>query len=566
MEIVASCKPLYAVLAALIGAILVSMAGRKPNFREGLSTVAAVIMFLIIASMVPDVLAGKMLKCMVFDILPGVSVTFRVDAFSMIFALAASFLWIIAVFYSMGYMRGLNEHAQTRFNTCFALALFGAIGVAFSDNLFTLYLFYEIVSVCTYPLVAHHQDGEGYAGARKYIVYLTTTAKGFVLPAMILIYVLTGSLDFATNISTGIFPPDVNSTLVTILYICCIFGFAKNGVMPFHHWLPGAMVAPTPVSALLHAVAVVKVGVFSTTRVMLYVFGVDTMSALNLGIPTAYFVSFTILMASVIALSKDNLKARLAYSTVSQLSYIILGVALLTPTAIEGGLIHITNHAFSKITLFFCAGAIYVAAHKKNISEMGGLGRTMPFTFAAFGIASLSMIGAPPVAGFVTKWKLLVGTMEMEAHYVGILLVLLASTLLNAAYFAPVTYKAFFGKRPPGEKYEGIKEAPLAMVIPIMIAAIISVLIGIFPGFMMKFVDRVTPDNVAVAMPQYNPAGAPKFIPSVDTHGAPDAHGAPVETHGTQPDSPEAPVDSHGTPVDQTHEVEVVPHEPPAGH
>ncbi len=560
MEIVASCKPLYAVLTALIGAILVSMAGRKPNFRESLSTVAAVIMFVIIASMVPDVLAGKMLKCTVFDILPGLSLTFRVDAFSMIFALAASFLWIIAVFYSMGYMRGLKEHAQTRFNTCFALSLFGAIGVAFSDNLFTLYLFYEIVSVCTYPLVAHHQDKEGYAGARKYIVYLTTTAKGFVLPAMILIYVLTGNLDFATNISTGILPPDVNSTLVTILYICCIFGFAKNGIMPFHHWLPGAMVAPTPVSALLHAVAVVKVGVFSTTRVMLYVFGVDTMSALNLGIPTAYFVSFTILMASIIALSKDNLKARLAYSTVSQLSYIILGVALLTPTAIEGGLIHIANHAFSKITLFFCAGAIYVAAHKKNISEMGGLGRTMPFTFAAFGIASLSMIGAPPVAGFVTKWKLLVGTMEMESHYVGILLVLLASTLLNVAYFAPVTYKAFFGKRPPGEKYEGIKEAPLAMVIPIMIAAIISIVIGIFPGFMMKFVDRVTPDNVAVAMPQYNPAGAPKFIPSVNTHGVPEAHGAQIDTHGAAPvDTHGAPVETHGAPV-------IVPHEPPAGH
>jgi len=306
------------------------------------------------------------------------------------------------------------------------------------------------------------------------------------------------------------------------------------------------MVAPTPVSALLHAVAVVKVGVFSTVRVMLYVFGVDRMEALNLGLPTAYFVSFTILVASVIALSKDNLKLRLAYSTVSQLSYIILGVALLTPTAIEGGLIHITNHAFSKITLFFCAGAIYVASHKKNISEMSGLGRTMPFTFAAFGIASLSMIGAPPVAGFVTKWKLLVGTMEMEHYYIGILLVLLASTLLNVGYFAPVTYKAFFGKRPKGEKYEGIKEAPLSMVIPIMVAAIISVLIGIFPGFMMKFVDLVTPDNVAVAMPQYNPAGAPPFIPATGGHETPAVeHGAPAVEHGV----PEA---DHG--------------KPPAGH
>jgi len=490
-NIIESTKLVAAILVPLLGSFAVMLSGEKrPNLRESCSVVAAVIMFSIIASMVPDVLAGRTLHCALFKIVPGVSVTLRADAFSMIFALAASFLWILAAFYSMGYMRGLHEHAQTRFNACFALSLFGAMGVAFSDNLFTLYLFYEIVSVCTYPLVAHHQDEEGYAGAQKYIVYLTTTAKAFLLPALALIYVLTGTLDFATNISTGIFPGEANATIVTILYIFCILGFAKNGVMPFHHWLPGAMVAPTPVSALLHAVAVVKVGVFSTTRVMLYVFGVDTMSALNLGIPTAYFVSFTILMASIIALSKTNLKARLAYSTVSQLSYIILGVAMLTPASINGGLIHIANHAFSKITLFFCAGAIYVATHKKDLSEMGGLGRTMPFTFAAFAIASLSMIGAPPVAGFVSKWYLLVGS--MQAHQVGLLLVLLASTLLNVGYFAPITYNAFFGKRPAGETYEGIKEAPLAMVIPIMIAATISVIIGIYPDFMMQFVKAVT--------------------------------------------------------------------------
>jgi len=274
-----------------------------------------------------------------------------------------------------------------------------------------LTIFYEIVSICTYPLVAHHQDDEGYSGGRKYLVYLTATAKAFLLPAMILIYVLTGTLDFAPNISTGIFPPDVNKTLVIMLYVFCIFGFAKNGVMPFHHWLPGAMVAPTPVSALLHAVAVVKVGVFCTTRVMLYVFGTDTMHALNLGIPTAYFVGITVLAASIIALSKDNLKARLAYSTVSQLSYI-------------------------------------------------------------------------------TKWNLLIGS--VQAHQIGILLILIASTMLNAAYFAPITYKAFFGKRPVGEKFEGVKEAPLSMLIPILIACAVSVLIGIFPNFMLQFVKAVT--------------------------------------------------------------------------
>ncbi len=489
-QVIVTSKLLFALLVPLLGAIGVMLKGGNENVREAISSISSVILLIIVLSMVPDIFHGKRLYFQLFSILPNLTVTLRADAMSMIFAIVASSLWTIAVFYSMGYMRSLNEHAQTRFNACFALAIFGAIGVAFSDNLFTMYLFYEIVSVCTYPLVAHHQDQEGYEGGRKYLVYLTATAKTFLLPAMILIYVLTGTLDFATDISTGIFPPDINKVLVIMLYVFCLFGFAKNGIMPFHHWLPGAMVAPTPVSALLHAVAVVKVGVFCTTRVMLYVFGVDTMAALNLGIPTAYFVGFTIIVASIIALSKDNLKARLAYSTVSQLSYIILGVALLTPSSIEGGLIHIVNHGVSKITLFFCAGAIYVAAHKKNISEMEGLGKVMPFTFGAFAIASLSMIGAPPVAGFITKWKLLVGS--VEAHQIGILLLLLASTLLNAAYFLPVTYRAFFGKRPANEPFTGIREAPLSMLIPILIACFVSVIIGIYPNFMMHFVKVVT--------------------------------------------------------------------------
>ncbi|WP_306793041.1 monovalent cation/H+ antiporter subunit D family protein [Desulfopila inferna] len=481
---------LIALLVPLIGTLGVMIRGREENVREGISCVSSIVLFGIVLSMIPDIIAGRTLECHLFTILPGLSITLRADAMSMIFAIVASSLWTIAVFYSMGYMRSLKEHAQTRFNACFALAIFGAIGVAFSDNLFTLYLFYEIVSICTYPLVAHHQDQEGYSGARKYIIYLTTTAKAFLLPAMILIYVLTGTLDFTTDIRYGIFSPDLDRWLVIMLYVFCLFGFAKNGIMPFHHWLPGAMVAPTPVSALLHAVAVVKVGVFCTTRVMLYIFGLDTMTLLNLGIPTAYFVGFTVLAASIIALSKDNLKSRLAYSTVSQLSYIIMGVALLTEAGIQGGLIHIVNHAFAKITLFFCAGAIYVAAHKKYISEMEGLGRTMPFTFGAFAIASLSMIGVPPVAGFVTKWTLLVGS--IQAHQLGILLILLASTILNAAYFAPVTYKAFFGKRPKNEAFQGIKEAPLSMLIPILIACTISVLLGIFPNIMMEFVKVVT--------------------------------------------------------------------------
>jgi multicomponent Na+:H+ antiporter subunit D len=488
---VTDIRLLLAILAPLAGAGLVMAAGRKPNLREALSFLAAATLFGITISLVPAIRSGTTLHYTVFEMLPGLSISLRADALSMLFAVAASFLWIVTVFYSAGYMRGLKEHAQTRFNTCFALALFGAIGCAFSDNLLTLYLFYEIVSVTTYPLVAHHQDQEGYEGARKYMIYLTTSAKGLIFPAMVVIYVLSGSLDFANNPQTGIIPANVHHGLITALYIACILGFAKNGIMPLHHWLPGAMVAPTPVSALLHAVAVVKVGVFSTVRVMLYVFGIDLMHDLNLGLPTAYFVSFTIIMASVIALSKDNLKARLAYSTVSQLSYIILGVALLTPHGVEGGLVHIANHAFSKITLFFCAGAIYVATHKKNISEMHGLGRAMPWTFAAFGIAALSMIGAPPVAGFITKWYLLVGA--IDARSILIIIVLISSTILNAAYFAPVVYQGFFGKPAPADANQHYREAPAAMVIPLTLTAIISVVIGVYPDFFMNFARQLFP-------------------------------------------------------------------------
>jgi len=488
---------LLAVLAPLAGAGLVMLTGKKPNLRETCSFAAAAALFFIVASMIPAVRHGAILHYTLFQLLPptatstGLSFSLRADALSMIFAVTASFLWMVAVFYSAGYMRTLHEHAQTRFNACFALALFGAIGCAFSDNLLTLYLFYEIVSITTYPLVAHHQDEEGYEGAKKYLVYLTTTAKGLILPAMVLIYVLSGTLDFATNAHTGILPANVHNGVIVVLYACCILGFAKNGVMPLHNWLPSAMVAPTPVSALLHAVAVVKVGVFSTVRVMLYVFGVDLMGRLHLGLPTAYFVSITILVGSVIALSKDNLKARLAYSTVSQLSYIILGVALLTPTGVAGGLFHIAAHAFSKITLFFCTGAIYVTTHKKNISEMSGLGRAMPWTFGAFAIAALSMIGAPPVAGFVSKLYLLVGA--LDAGSIGILVVLIASSLLNAAYFVPVVYNAYFGQPSVEDMHHHHGEAPLTMLIPLCLTAAISVAIGIFPDVFMHFAQAILP-------------------------------------------------------------------------
>lgn len=488
MEPIITSKVLLATLIPMVTAALVMATGRSPNLRESISFVGAVLTFLSVMLLAPGVLAGGSYALTLITLYPGISVTFHLDPLGLVFAGTASFLWILASIYCIGYMRGLDEHAQTRFYVCYAVSVGAAMGAAFSGNLFTLYLFYEIVSIFTYPLVMHHQDEEGYAGARKYIIYLMFTSKAFLLPAMAIIYVLTGTLDFnMAGIAGGIFPADADRALVIIAYLLCLFGFAKAGIMPLHNWLPDAMVAPTPVSALLHAVVVVKVGVFSICRVMLSVFGIDLLDITGMGIFTAYVVSFTIITASIIALTQTNLKARLAYSTVSQLSYIVLGVAMLTPHAVTGGLLHIANHAFAKITLFFCAGCIFVASGKKDISEMGGLGWRMPVTMGAFALASLSMIGAPPVSGFVSKWYLALGAMDIGNMI--LLAVLLISSLLNAGYFVPITIKAFFGTPLATDTGTGSLERQpliLLMVVPLLITGLISVLIGIWPDLFLN--------------------------------------------------------------------------------
>lgn len=484
-----SALPLLPIGIVLVSSILIMVSGKRPNLREFWSIAGAVLTFLSVMAMVPAIWQGNRILYTLSTIAPGISLNFRVDALSLIFGIVSSFLWIFASIYNIGYMRSLNEHAQTRYYTCFAIAIFGAQGVSYSGGLFSLYLFYEVITLFTYPLVAHHQDEEGYAGAKKYLVYLVGTSKGFLLPALILAYVMTGTLDFADNIRTGVFPSTADPLWITVTYVLFIAGFAKAAIMPFHNWLPSAMVAPTPVSALLHAVAVVKAGVFCITRVMLSTFGTGVLQDLGIGLVTAYFVSFTILAASIIALTKDDLKARLAYSTVSQLSYIILGVALLDNSGVLGGIIHIVNHGFAKITLFFCAGAIYVAHHKKKISDMAGIGYAMPFTMGAFALASLSMIGAPPVGGFVTKWYLLNGALEIRN--IPILIVLVASTILNAGYFVPITIRAFFEGKKERWSRKDIQEAPLTMVVPLVLASIISLVLGIFPDFFVGLIGKL---------------------------------------------------------------------------
>ena len=371
METIQSIKPLIAVLVSIcVVPLLVS--SKRPNMRETWTFAAAIVKLVLVLSMLPVILAGNQIVYTLAQVVPGVAIKFRVDALGMLFACVAASLWIVTSAYSIGYMRGLDEHSQTRYFVFFALALSATIGVAFSANLLTLYLFYEMLSLATYPLVTHHQDREARASGRKYLTYILGTSIGLVLPAMLVCYHLTGTLEFS---SQGFLAGACNKGLAAVLLVFFIFGFAKAGIMPFHGWLPAAMVAPTPVSALLHAVAVVKVGVFSIVRILTGVFGTELLGQFDLGVVVCAVASVTIIVASLIALSQDNLKRMLAFSTIGQLSYIILGVGLLSPKGITGGMLHIAMHAFGKITLFFCAGAIFVATGKRNISEMVGIGQ-----------------------------------------------------------------------------------------------------------------------------------------------------------------------------------------------
>jgi len=484
-----SVMALLAVLVPALGALLIALTGeRRANLREFWSVAAGVVMLTFVVSMIPEVLAGRTPELVLFRILPGIELAFRVDAFGLLFASGASFLWILTTFYSIGYVRSLKEHAQTRYFACFALALAATVGVAFSANLFTLFLFYEALTLVTYPLVGHKETAEARAGARKYVIYLLGAAKVLLLAAIILTYNLAGTLEFRDG---GILPAaklTEQPTLLLAIFALFLFGFAKNALMPLHSWLPAAMVAPTPVSALLHAVAVVKTGVFCTLRVFLFVFGPDAMRELGADQLALVAASVTILVASLLALSQDNLKARLAFSTVSQLSYIILGAALLNSSGVMGGVAHITNHAVSKITLFFCAGSIYVSTHKTEISQMSGLAKRMPWTMAAFTLASLSVVGIPLTSGFVSKWYLVLGA--VDHHSLTSLVVLLVGSLLSAAYLGPVVYKAYFEEESPAS--EEVREVPW-MVAPLAITAAASLLLGLFPGPVLELAGRAMP-------------------------------------------------------------------------
>ena len=428
------------LIIPLIAAVLIPLAGRMPNIREGISVITAIVLLGVVIWLVRYVGAAETNRPEFFLIqfAGSFELKLKLEPLGATFAAIASSLWLVNTFFTIGYMRGNHEKHQTRFYTCVAIAISAVMGIASAANLITLFVFYEILTISTFPLVTHKGDAAARRSGRIYLLILMGTSLGFLLPAIIGTHVLAGTTDFAVG---GVFPKGFSLTAASILLFLFAFGIGKAALMPVHPWLPNAMVAPTPVSALLHAVAVVKAGVFTMLKVVVYIFGPELASQTQAASVLTWVAAISIVLASIIALRKDNLKARLAYSTISQLAYITFGAMLAAPMAIMGGALQIIMHAWGKITLFMCAGAIYTVAHRTEISKLNGLGRAMPFVFGAFLVGSLSIIGLPPLGGSWPKYFLLVGA--LDAGQQALMAALILSSILNVAYLVPVAIRGF---------------------------------------------------------------------------------------------------------------------------
>lgn len=488
LMVAADAQMLAAVAIPFAAALLIPLFHGQPNLREAVTLVASASLAVTAWGLLGPVLAGARPERTLIEVLPGLDIAFRIEPLGLLFALVASSLWILNSLYSIGYMRANRELRQTSFYVCFAVALGATMGLAFAKNLFTLFLFYELLTLSTYPLVVHHRDREAMRGGRIYLTLLIGSSMLFMLPAIVATGVLAGTLDFKAG---GILPASLGAGTLAALLALYVFGIGKAAVMPLHFWLPAAMVAPTPVSALLHAVAVVKAGVFTVVKVIVCIFGVETLSATGAAWWLVWAAATTVILASVVALRQDNLKKRLAYSTVSQLSYVILAAAILTPVSLVGAALHIAAHAVSKITLFFAAGAIYTAAHKTEVSELDGIGWRMPWTMGAFAVGSLAMIGLPPTAGFLGKWFALSGAAQ-SGQWLPVA-VIIVSTLLNAAYFLPIVFRAFLPE-PVMARAVGAAaaphldhgEAPVSMVIALTLTAAATVGLFLAPGIPLE--------------------------------------------------------------------------------
>ena len=476
------CRPFLAVGVSFLAAVLISFSRRYPNVRESWSVIASFIKFGLIISMVPGILAGVTYEWTLFQITDTIGFTLRADSAGILFACLAALLWIPINFYSIGYMRCNNEHEQTGYFAAFAICMSSVMGIAMASNLLTFFFFYELLTIASYPLVLHKRNEEALLASRKYLIYTLISGQLF-LAGLVAVYCISGTMDFKAG---GFLTTDMAPTwqLQLIFLIMILAGSVKAAVMPLHGWLPAAMIAPTPVSALLHAVAVVKTGVFAVLRIIGFVFGPKLLADIGTADILAWFAAGSIIISSLIAIQQDNLKRRLAFSTIGQLSYIVLGAALLSPLSIKGAYLHLVAHAVMKITLFMCAGVIIVRTHRSNISEMYGIGKKMPITMCCFTIASLGIAGMPFLVGFISKWNLALGALQSgKPLYVA---VLIASAMLALTYLMPVCQMAYF-KSDPQEQFRTYGEISYRMLLPICFTTILALVLGVMPEISPNF-------------------------------------------------------------------------------
>ncbi|WP_306119262.1 MULTISPECIES: proton-conducting transporter membrane subunit [unclassified Roseitalea] len=463
--------PLIILATALVPSLITFfLAEDRVWVRNALNLGGAVLKLALVVFMLAEVGRGQVYQTE-FELVPGLSLVLRIDALSLLFVTLSTVLWLLTTVYAIAYLHGGKN--LPRFFGFFSLCVFATTGIAFSGSLITFFLFYELLTLATWPLVVHKGDAASIRAGRTYLGY-TLTGSAILLVGIVWLESLTGPVAFAA-------PPQLaglDAWSLRAIFLLLIAGLGvKAALVGLHVWLPQAMVAPAPVSALLHAVAVVKAGAFGIVRVVYDIYGIALVQEIDMGLPLAAIASATILFGSIRALTQHGLKPLLAYSTVSQVSYIVLGAALFSQTAVVGGLVHLVHQGLMKITLFFCAGVFDERAGVHDIDEIDGIGARLPWTSVAFTLGALGMIGLPPIAGFASKWYL--GTGGLEAGQPWVVAVLAVSTLLNGAYFLPVLYRIWF--REPGPNAAAAEtEGPAMLLAPPIATAALALAAGLF--------------------------------------------------------------------------------------
>jgi multicomponent Na+:H+ antiporter subunit D len=469
--------PLLVLAGSLLpGLIIFGLAEPRVRLRTALNLFGALVTLALVGWMLWGVYHGHHYETRL-ALLPDLELVLRAGPLALLFVTLSAVLWLVTTVYAIGYLEG-SPH-RSRFFGFFSLCVTATAGVALSGNLITFLLFYELLTLAAYPLIIHRGTDVARRAGQAYLAY-TLFGGALLLLGTVWLYSLTGTLEFtARGFLAGL--GQEHATALRMIFALLIVGLGvKAALVPLHGWLPQAMVAPAPVSALLHAVAVVKAGAFGIVRVVYDVFGAEFAASLGVMGPLAGLSAATIIYGSLRALFQDDLKRRLAFSTVSQVSYIALGVAIAGPVATIGGVVHLVHQGLMKITLFFCAGNLAETLGIHKISEMNGVGRRMPWTMAAFSVGAFGMIGAPPVSGFVSKWYLGLGALEAGQGWV--LFVLAGSSLLNAAYFLPILHAAWFREPPvawPEERVFGRKETAWALLLPPLVTAVMALAAGL---------------------------------------------------------------------------------------